>query len=118
MKTIKEQAREYAMKHRGCRCPAELEINHPECRGCYLAARDDFKAGCKAALKAATWWIPVEEEPIDKGNILIALDYRGGVHTMFWEAIAGHNRIIQNDRRDQTFKYYTHWFPIPPMPEK
>ena len=37
---------------------------------------------------------------------------------MFWEAIAGHNRIIQNDRRDQTFKYYTHWFPIPPMPEK
>lgn len=109
MKTIEEQAREYA---------EDIET--------YMSVWDGPKPTFEVLIekaflegaKVATRWIPVEEEPIDKGNILIALDYRGGVHTMFWGAIAGHNRIIQNDRHDHTFKYYTHWLPVPPMPEK
>lgn len=102
MKTIEEQAREYAETK-----------TPPEC-GYILTARNAFLTGAKAANR----WIPVEEEPDDKDKTLIALDYRGGVSILFWGSIVGHNKIIQNDRRDRTFKYYTLWLPIPPMPEK
>lgn len=110
MKTIEEQARSFA-----CITANEYACVDEDVR---IDIKDDLQYAFVSGAEAATRWIPVEEEPIDKGNILIALDYRGGVHTMFWGAIAGHNRIIQNDRHDHTFKYYTHWLPIPPMPEK
>lgn len=110
MKTIEEQAREYA-------CDG-IHPDSMECKSCYnIYGKCNYEAFIAGA-KAATRWIPVEEEPDDKDRLLLALTHRGDVHTSFWGGMAGHNRIIKNDRRDQTFKYYTHWLPIPPMPEK
>lgn len=111
MKTIEEQAREYAMEHMGCRCPTELEINHPECRGCYLAARDDFKAG----YKAATRWISVKEglPPMDS---MCAISHASSPNPLTAKYV-GDGAFCSVESGMLVFKA-THWLPVPPIPEK
>lgn len=107
MKTIEEQAREYADK------VSKLPDGDWSTK-MYETAEAAFLAGAKAA----TRWIPVEEEPKDRSKPIISLDKNGCIDYNFYGSIVGHNQIIQYDSKDPSAKFYTHWLPIPPKPEK
>lgn len=113
MKTIEEQAREYAIHDEYDFTPSQKygEFSRSNIKHIREQA---FLAGAKAA----TRWIPVEEEPKDRSKPIISLDKNGCIDHNFYGSIVGHNQIIQYDSKDPSAKFYTHWLPMPPKPEK
>lgn len=102
MKTIEEQAQEYAETKTLIEC------------GYILTARNAFIAGAKAA----TRWIPAETFPPDHHQKLLSLSTRGMIRHSFGGALLSDNKIIQDERKDPDYYYWKYWLPIPPMPEK
>lgn len=99
MKTIEEQAREYAETK-----------TLPEC-GYILTARNAFLTGAKAA----TRWISVDEglPPMDS---MCVISHASSPNPLTAKYV-GDGAFCSVESGMLVFKA-TYWFPIPPMPEK
>lgn len=107
MKTIEEQAREYADK------VSKLPDGDWSTK-MYEAAEAAFLAGTKAA----TRWISVEEELPLHDQRIICISNRGIPKYTFGSQVLWDNKLIQEERKDPNYLYWKYWLPIPPIPEK
>lgn len=109
MKTIEEQAREYA---------TDLAVRNYEEVGQILAPTLLMKKVSEAFIagaKAATRWIPVEEEIPPRDSMCI-ISHTSSPHPVTAMYVGGEAFCLV-ESGILVFKV-THWLPIPPMPEK
>lgn len=106
MKTIEKQAREYA-------CDG-VRPDSMECESCYsIYGKCNYEAFIAGA-KAATRWIPVEEEnPYSTKPVILYGTDRHGKAGYCVDYYYG-----PKFKLGDSYLYVSHWLPIPPMPGK